>query len=194
MPRISAKKTYAPLIEMAEFANMLRTDEGQAHLSAFTAEDCERFGIPGAWFFALINAMPYAQAVNAALRHLAELKLPKAGSELRISFSVPFPPPEAVVRDDGLLTQTNDFFRDKFSSALFGRNINRIRICEVCDAIFIALRVDASACRGKCANVNNVRRFRNPGARRRYRENCKLNLKAKANRKHGKHYDAGFAR
>jgi hypothetical protein len=192
--RIGAKKTYKPLAEMSELANMLRTDEGQDHLLAFTAEDCERFGIPGPWFFSRVNATPYAHAVNVALRQLAELKVPEAGSELSISLNLPLPPLEAVVREDGILTQRNDFFRDKFLAALFGRDIDigRIRICEICGSIFIALRVDASACRGKCANVNNARRFRNPEARKRYRENRKQNIKAKASRKQGKHYNAGF--
>jgi hypothetical protein len=192
--RIGAKKTYKPLAEMSELANMLRTDEGQDHLLAFTVEDCERFGIPGPWFFSRVNATPYAHAVNVALRQLAELKVPEAGSELSISLNLPLPPLEAVVREDGILTQRNDFFRDKFLAALFRRDIDigRIRICEICGSIFIALRVDASACRGKCANVNNARRFRNPEARKRYRENRKQNIKAKANWKQGKHYNAGF--
>jgi hypothetical protein len=175
---ISAEKYYNALSLLAELANMSRSQEGQAHLESFTPEDCERFDIPGGWFLSRVNALPYALAVDGGLRQLAGInELPQIGVTSAISFNISFPRLEVTLQHDGTISEISDFFRNKFLAALMGRDIHRIRICPVCESIFIAFRKDASACRGRCTYANNTRNFRSRHVRQRYRENHKANVR-----------------
>jgi hypothetical protein len=73
-----------------------------------------------------------------------------------------------------------------FIPAVLERDVQRIRICPICDRIFIAVREDASACPGLCTSTNNVRRFRRGEAPKRYRANHKKNLDKREKRNKNK--------
>jgi hypothetical protein len=88
--------------------------------------------------------------------------------------------PLAVKVDDAGVIQPVIDEKDRILAILAGKKADRIRICPICNRLFVALRVDQQACRGRCTNTWNVREFRRNNPR--YEENRKRNAAAKKRR------------
>jgi hypothetical protein len=181
LPRISAKNYYERLSTLAALGNLLRSEEGREKLLQFSGIDCQRFELPGAWLLTRHNVTAYAEAADETLRHLATIReAPRAGETASITLNLISAPLEMTLRDNFTVGPLSGFFFDGIFPALEGRDIRRIRICPICDQVFIAIRKDASACRGRCTNTNNKRKFDSAEARQGYRAKRKKYLSAKS--------------
>lgn len=101
-----------------------------------------------------------------------------ANGRHRVQFPPAFPPMLALDAN-GVIRPVSDLV-DAITSILTGKAATRIRRCPVCAALFVAQRIDRSACSTRCTTVLNVRRFRERQAR--YEINRQKNRAAKAAR------------
>jgi hypothetical protein len=181
LSRISVRKRYAPLIELARLANA-----DPSTVRNFAVQ------IRGGWTVyggpnpgAARRIATYAREVlrTLATHYEPTDSAPERGPEFAVP-SISLPPaaaPSIYVYRDGTMRGSEDFVLKVLLPALEGRDIKRIRLCPICDAVFIAIRVDQAACSPKCANIRRIREFRKDQPRydrnrRRYR---KLGIKAK---------------
>jgi hypothetical protein len=64
-----------------------------------------------------------------------------------------------------------------------GVDLRRLRVCPVCERLFVAARHDAMACSPGCLSIERQRRYRNDEKRKEYREHLKRNRKARQAKK-----------
>ncbi len=122
----------------------------------------------------------FVPVIREALRRLANAQPPK-WSEPSIGIPLPESPPASVTVDfNGRINKTRDFYRDQFLPALEGLEVGRLKICPICDKLFVALRLDQPACSRKCGNAHRAREFRRNA--KRYERNRKENRRRKAAR------------
>jgi hypothetical protein len=133
-----------------------------------------------------------ALAVDECLRFVAK----KAAEKARLPFTLPlsaFVAPRIQIMPDGHSRIAQDLLHDAILPALAaeisgdrrqpdGPDVRRLKICTVCDRLFVAKRHDQTSCSGQCANTHRQRRFRNRDKRREYKEHHRKNQLAKAAR------------
>lgn len=93
-----------------------------------------------------------------------------------------FPPafaPMLAITHTGTIEPVADL-GDAITGILAGKSAARIRRCPICSTLFVAQRLDRSACSRRCTTVLNVRRYRARQAI--YEENRQKNRAAKAAR------------
>jgi len=120
----------------------------------------------------------FAPLISQTLRKLAAKPVPKMG-EVQVAVPLPDLSPVGIFVDfNSTMRETKDFNRDVFLPALKGGDVRRIKVCPICDKLFVALRLDQPACSRKCGNAHRARKFRRKyeSNRRRYR---KLGIRAK---------------
>jgi hypothetical protein len=133
-----------------------------------------------------------ALAVDECLRFVAN----KAAEKAPLPFTLPlsaFVAPRIQIMPDGQSRIARDLLHDAILPALavevsrdsrqpHGPDVRRLKICTVCDRLFVAKRHDQTSCSGQCANTHRQRRFRNRDKRREYKEHHRKNQLAKAAR------------
>lgn len=179
LPAVEAEAAFARLRAAAAAHDKLTAPLAHALERAFPGLESPLAG----W-----RAYDAIEGVRATLRALAwppkdrDARQWDAGTE---RVSLPASLPLAVSVEGGKLIAVRDL-SDCFLDALAGREANRIRICPVCEKLFVALRRDQSACRGRCTNSLNARRTRDRDRRKQYEANRVKNAKAKADRLAGR--------
>jgi len=181
--RISVQKRYAKLIRLVAIAN----GEGTPNLSM--PKIGPRFENLGWSTYTRTDAR--VQQIRDALIGLAIASHSEKG-ELRFPVSLPEPAAARVVfnSDNGtarivfpqveLDGDAMNFFRDEFLPALEHGDVERVRVCPICDKLFFALRLDQPACSLKCGRAHRAREFRRKA--KRYEQNRKENRRRKAER------------
>lgn len=131
-------------------------------------------------------------AVDECLRFVAN----KAAEKARLPFTLPqsaFVAPRIQIMPDGHSRIAQDLLHDAILPALAveisgdrrqpdGPDVRRLKICTVCDRLFVAKRHDQTSCSGQCANTHRQRCFRNRDKQREYKEHHRKNRLAKAGR------------
>jgi hypothetical protein len=117
-----------------------------------------------AGFYSTTDAERYAQTADHALRLIAQ-----ADKESGASIDLP-----SMLRIDADGRLIDD---DIVRSALIGREAARIRVCPICDDVFIARRKDQRACRPRCAKAYGQRKLRE--RRREYESHRPRNRQAR---------------
>ncbi len=162
--RVCVRKRYAELITLTAIAN------GEAMPSISMPKIGTRFEDLG-WSTYTPTETLVGQ-IRDALRSLANAGVPKKGEQLtRITLAAP-PSVAVTIASDGIIEGRGDFIREKFLPALEHCDVRRIRMCPICDKLFVALRLDQPACSRKCDNAHRARKFRRKyeSNRRRYRK------------------------
>ena len=133
-----------------------------------------------------------ALAVDECLRFVAN----RAAEKGRLPFTLPlsaFVAPRIQIMPDGQSRIARDLLHDAILPALavevsrdsrqpHGPDVRRLKICTVCDRLFVAKRHDQTSCSAQCANTHRQRCFRNRDKRRQYKEHHRKNQRAKAER------------
>lgn len=131
-------------------------------------------------------------AIDECLRFIAQ----KAAQRATLPFALPqstFVVPRIQIMPDGHSRIARDLLHDAILPALatevsresrqpHGPDARRVKICAVCDRLFVAKRHDQAACSGQCANTNRQRCFRSRDKQREYKEHHRKNRLAKAAR------------
>ncbi len=101
----------------------------------------------------------------------------------RVAYEIELPsrPVSVSVGADGRISSSVDFVRDQVLPALVGCDVRRIKVCPVCDRLFLALRLDQPACSRQCGHTLRSRKFRLNAPR--YEKNRKENRRRAAARK-----------
>jgi hypothetical protein len=131
-------------------------------------------------------------AIDECLRFIAK----KAAEKDTLPFTLPQSPfvaPRIQIMPDGRSRVAQDLLHDAILPALavevsrdprqpHGPDARRLKICPVCDRLFVAKRQDQTSCSGQCANTNRQRCFRDRDKQREYKEHHRKNQLAKAAR------------
>lgn len=119
---------------------------------------------------------------NAFLRRLAEAAA--SASETQQIIEGPQPPRSRVIlwRKNVILHRANDVFSVLLDELEKSGAVERLRICPVCDKLFVALNRKAAACGPKCSNIHRQRKFYSENSeeekarkRREYKKHRKVN-------------------
>jgi hypothetical protein len=152
--RISVRKRYARLIRLVAIANE------EATLPSISIPRLgPRSEVLGWTTYTRTDTL--VLQIRDALRNLAKARSPEKGEPW---YPITLPATTAaagvVVSSDGTILKTSDFFRDEFLPSVVGCNVKRIKVCPICDRLFVALRLDQPACSPKCGGVHRAREFR----------------------------------
>jgi hypothetical protein len=153
--RLSFTKRYGTLVKLIAIANRDPEYDGETRLRDVLLP----FGNQG--FADYGPREKLAPWLEDALRRLATARIAASGEITLAKVSLAgVPPVELLVGRDGLISRTMNFFHDQFLPALQGCDVRRIKVCPICNRLFVALRHDQPACSRKCANARRAREFR----------------------------------
>lgn len=172
--RIPVRKRYERMIMLVALANGERAPgEPEGITDAVMPFGHEGFADYG-------PKEKFASQVRDTLRRLAIAETPAQGA-VTTSIMLPDLPPVGVSVDfTGRIWRTMDFYRDQLLPALQDLDKQRLKICPICDKLFVALRTDQPTCSAACGNTHRARQFRQKA--KQYESNRKENLRRKAQR------------
>jgi hypothetical protein len=120
-----------------------------------------------------------ARTLRTILRDLARAI---AADQRFATVAIPSGQMPVIELSGGTLRVQTDLIVHHLLPALDGIDAHRLRICPVCDRLFVARRRDQLGCDAKCGNAEYMRRYRSPEKQRQYAQNKKINQVMKARR------------
>jgi hypothetical protein len=151
MARISVRKWYSPLIGLVEALNQLDADGN--------SPGCKGFFLQGSLYSGEYGRSIARMALKS-LRLLAKQEREpwkESGRDRRARTQPMSLEIDAILKlyidAEGLIQTGEDFFLDHFLPALKGKEVLRLRICPMCNRLFVAIRKDQPCCEGKCNNL-----------------------------------------
>jgi hypothetical protein len=126
-----------------------------------------------------VEAFWAARAVRGVLRELARAV---AANERFATVPIPSAQMPVIEVSGGKLLVQTDLIVHHLLPALDGIDAHRLRICPVCDRLFVARRRDQLGCDAKCGDAEYMRRYRSPEKKQQYEQNRKINGLVKSRR------------
>ncbi len=131
------------------------------------------------------EAIRAALAVDEILRLIAGKAAEGAVLPIELSQSQVMAPRITIDPATGRAVVASDLIGDAILPAIKreGVDMRRLRVCPVCERLFVAARHDSMACSPGCVSVERQRRYRNAEKRKEYREHLNRNRKARQAKK-----------
>ncbi len=182
------KKSYNGVIRLVALANYVVADDRPrpaGYAKKLKALARRAFGgfqvgdeaIAGADLIALNRPNPPDWLAQRAALVARDVLSAFADGKADVRFAPTLAPMLAVA--DGTIRRVADV-ADAVIATLDGKRAERVKRCPVCSRLFVAQRIDRSACSTRCTTVLNVRRWRE--RQRQYERNRDRNRRAKVAR------------